>query len=287
MAGKTTVTLAGHAGVDLVADRWARAEAPPVVLLHGGGQTRHAWGATGLALFDRGYDVTSLDLRGHGESGWCANANYRLDAFRDDLRAVLGGLSQPAVLVGASLGGIASLLVAGEGPRERVRGLVLVDITPSPSREGAQKIQSFMRSAPEGFATLEEAADAVAAYLPHRRRPRDPAGLLKNLRERNGRLHWHWDPAFIDATARDRFGDGSRLANAARHIAAPTLLVRGTESEIVSEADVAHMRELTPHTEVIEIAGARHMVAGDQNTEFGRAMIDFVSRVAPIAAIPS
>lgn len=283
MSQRQRLTLKGHAGVTLVADRWPRAGGPPVVLLHGGGQTRHAWGATGEALSGRGYDVTSLDLRGHGESGWCPDANYRLDAFRDDLRAVLDELSGPAVLAGASLGGIASLLVAGEGPRERVRGLVLVDITPSPSREGASKIQSFMRSAPDGFASLAEAADAVAAYLPHRRRPRDPAGLMKNLRERNGRLHWHWDPAFIEVTARDRFGDDGRLAAAARNITAPTLLVRGTESEIVSEHDVDELRRLVPQTEVVEIAGARHMVAGDQNTEFGRAMLEFVARVAPVA----
>jgi non-heme chloroperoxidase len=281
MTQKQQVTLRGHGGLVLTADRWARAGAPPLVLLHGGGQTRHAWGATGQMLFDRGYDVTSLDLRGHGDSGWSKTADYSLTAFRDDVRAVLDGLAEPAVLIGASLGGLAALLVAGEGPQERVRGLVLVDIAPSQSRTGAERILSFMQAAPDGFTTLSEAANAVAEYLPHRPLRADPSGLMKNLRARNGRLHWHWDPAFIAVTARERFSDDGRLTAAARQVVAPTLLVRGSESEIVAVEDVDELLRLTPQTEVIEIAGARHMVAGDQNTEFGRATLSFLERIIP------
>ena len=130
-----------------------------------------------------GFDVAStMDLRGHGDSGWCAGRDYSLDAFRDDLRSVLTTEPRPAALVGASLGGVAALAVAGEGPRESVSALVLVDITHSLPADGASRIQHFMGANPDGFASVDEAADAVAAYLPHRPRPKDPSGLMKNLR---------------------------------------------------------------------------------------------------------
>lgn len=281
---RRTLALPGYGGLALAADWWPRPEGPAALLLHGGGQTRHAWGATGQTLAERGYEVMSLDLRGHGDSAWAQDGAYRLSAFRDDVHAALTQLARPTVVVGASLGGIAALLAAGEGRPEAIAGLVLVDIAPTQARDGAEKIQAFMQSAPEGFGSLAEAADAVAAYLPHRPRPKDPSGLMKNLRERNGRLHWHWDPAFMPVTAKDRFEDDGRLAAAARRISAPTLLVRGAESEIVTAEDVGELRNLIPHVEVVEVAGARHMVAGDQNTAFGRAMLDFILRVAPPAS---
>jgi pimeloyl-ACP methyl ester carboxylesterase len=280
MSAKRTTVIAGHGGLSLAVDRWP-GEGPTVILLHGGGQTRHAWGDTAGMLATEGYDVHALDLRGHGDSAWSAAQAYRLSDFRDDVSAVLEDVSHPAVLVGASLGGIAALLATGERPAERVTGLVLVDIAPSSSPEGAHAIQAFMRSAPDGFADLEAAVDAVAAYMPHRSRPKDPAGLMKNLRARGGRLHWHWDPSFIMVTAQDRETDDARLDRAAGQVRVPTLLVRGQHSELVRPQDVQRLVQLIPHAEVVEIPGARHMVAGDQNTAFGVAVLDFVRAVAP------
>jgi pimeloyl-ACP methyl ester carboxylesterase len=189
VTGPVRITVQGARALAIAADHWPAANRPPVVLLHGGGQTRHAWGETGRALAARGYEVIAMDLRGHGDSGWAADRDYSLDAYRDDLQAVQTYLGRPAVLMGASLGGIAAMLAAGEGDPALVSALVLVDITHRPSPEGASKIQAFMRSGRDGFVSLDEAVDAVAAYLPHRRRPRDPSGLMKNLRQRNGRLH--------------------------------------------------------------------------------------------------
>jgi pimeloyl-ACP methyl ester carboxylesterase len=280
-------TIIGRGGLRLACDRWEACGAQPVVLLHGGGQTRGAWGATAEMLATDGYEVLSLDLRGHGDSAWSTDLDYGLSAFRDDIRLLLGAFDRPAVLIGASLGGTTSLLVAGEHPATPVAALVLVDITATPTRQGTSKILAFMRSAPNGFASIEEAIDAVASYLPHRPRSRDPASLLRNLRERDGRLHWHWDPSFLDVITADTFDNPGRLEQAARAISAPTLLVRGAESEVVSDTDAAGLAELIRHVEIVEVPKAGHMVAGDQNTAFSGATRAFVQRVAPAHAAPN
>lgn len=277
----TTHQVPSHDGLNLAIDRWSVPGGQPVVLLHGGGQTRHAWGATARSLALRGYDIVSIDLRGHGESEWSAQSDYSLNAFRDDLRMVLAVVGRPAVVVGASLGGMAALLVAGEGPQDQVKALVLVDITHAPSPDGARNITAFMGANPDGFTDVEEAADAVARYMPHRPRPRDPSGLMKNLRRRDGRLYWHWDPSFLGATGRDRGADAGRMERAARAIIAPTLLVRGDLSELVSAEDAAALQRLIPQARVVDVRGAGHMVAGDQNTVFGAAVMDFLGEVAP------
>jgi len=165
-------------------------------------------------------------------------------------------------------------------------GLVLVDVTPRLEQKGADKIGAFMRSAPDGFANIDEAADAVSAYLPHRPRPKDVSGLKKNLRERDGRLHWHWDPAFMgDVRAPRDLHDRKRLDDAAAGLKVPTLLIRGGLSEVVSQDSVDEFLALTPHAEFVDVGGADHMVAGDANDAFNAAVIDFITRhAAPRAA---
>ena len=152
-----------------------------------------------------------------------------------------------------------------------------MDITPRPQLDGIARIRAFMNSAPDGFADLDEAAEAVAAYLPGRRRPRSSAGLMKNLRERDGRLHWHWDPQFLAVTSHQHEASGALQEAVARNITAPTLLVRGQQSEVVSPEDAAAFKRLVPHSELVEVEDAAHMVAGDHNTVFGEAVVAFLN----------
>jgi pimeloyl-ACP methyl ester carboxylesterase len=275
--------LRGH-GLTLAASAYGDSDDPPILLLHGGGQTRHAWGRAGEAFAGRGWYAIALDLRGHGDSEWAPDGDYGMTAFAGDIRAVVNALPQPAVLVGASLGGLASLIVVGESPEPVASALVLVDVTPSVERDGAIRIRGFMLEGMEGFGSLEEAADAIAAYLPNRPRPRDLSGLRKNLRSRDGKWYWHWDPRFINARAgidgQSGLVDHDRLAAAAGNISIPTLLVRGRMSDIVSEAGVRELRELVPDAEVVDVAEAGHMVAGDRNDVFNDAVIEFVERTA-------
>lgn len=276
-----SLRFAGHGGLGLAADAWGDPEAPPVVLLHGGGQTRHAWGGTAEALAREGWHAVALDLRGHGESEWAPDGDYSAEAFVRDVRAVASAFREPPVLVGASLGGIAALLAEGESPAPLCRGLVLVDIAVRIEVEGALRIIQFMRARPEGFASLEEAADAVAAYLPHRRRPRDLSGLARNLRRgADGRLRWHWDPAFLEPGRGPRPGqDPARLERAARALRVPTLLVRGRLSDLLSEAGARHFLALAPHARFADVSDAGHMVAGDRNDAFTDAVVAFLRSV--------
>ena len=176
------------------------------VLLHGGGQTRFAWGTTAPVLAERGWRVYRVDLRGHGESDWPGDGDYGLDAFAGDVPPSPPSLPEPPVLVGASLGGIASILAIGRSETPIARGLVLVDVAPKIEQDGAERIGAFMSEHLEsGFGSLEEVADAVAAYNPHRPRPTDLSGLKKNVRQRaDGRWVWHWDPRFMSGKPASR-----------------------------------------------------------------------------------
>jgi pimeloyl-ACP methyl ester carboxylesterase len=263
-------------GLEIVADEAGPKGGRPVVLLHGGGQTRQAWGTALREGARRGYHMVSLDSRGHGESQWDPQGDYRLEANGRDLARVVEQLGQPPVVVGASLGGLTGLQYAADGGA--LQALVMVDVAPQIEPEGAEKIRGFMKSAPNGFASVEEAADAVAAYLPHRTRPKDTSGLMRNLRLReDGRLHWHWDPKMVTrdySVTRDL----DHLRAAARRITVPVLLIRGALSAVLSPEGVKDFLSLVPHAEFVDIAGADHMVAGDRNDAFNVAVFDFLKR---------
>lgn len=283
-----TIELEGADGLTLVADVAGDPDAPPVVLWHGGGQTRHAWG-TAVEVLGTRWRAYSVDLRGHGDSAWAPDGDYSLDGFARDVRAVARGLPQVPALVGASLGGIASLAAISEnGDGPVATALVLVDVAPRIERAGVQRIGAFMTDHLDGFATLEEVADAIAAYNPHRPRPKNLDGLRKNLRQRaDGRWVWHWDPRFVSG----RFGspdetrssliDASRLQRAARALTIPTLLVRGRMSDLLSEEGAQELLALVPQARLVDVAGAGHMVAGDRNDAFNDAVVDFLESVRP------
>lgn len=276
-----TEIFLGSDGLKLAASVGGPQHGQPVVLLHGGGQTRHAWRHAAADLARAGRRVISLDLRGHGDSQWSTEADYSFDAFAADLRAVLATLDEAPALVGASLGGLTSLLVAGEDPPIELRALVLVDVVPRLEREGVMQIVRFMLAHSDGFASLDEAADAVAAYLPHRPRPESTAGLGKNLREgADGRLRWHWDPKLLLG---ERVPDPEpaipRLEAACRHVRVPTLLVRGARSEMVTEAGVQDFLRRIPKAEFVDVREAGHMVAGDDNDAFNAAVEGFLARL--------
>ena len=165
---------------EIIASEWGDNMNPLVIMLHGGGQTRHSWKGVAAKIANLGFHVIAHDLRGHGESFWDSDGDYTFDAHRDDLVKIIQQLGKKANLVGASLGGMISLSLAGhEEESKHCSGLIMVDIGMRPNDEGSDRIVEFMRSGAKGFASVEEAADAVSGYLPHRERPKDISGLKK------------------------------------------------------------------------------------------------------------
>lgn len=256
----------------------------PVLLLHGGGQTRNSWGDTAQFLAEAGWYAIAPDARGHGDSDWSADGNYSLDYLANDLRAIVAQLAQKPAIVGASMGGMTALIAEGERPpgtESICTAIVLVDIAPRAEQKGIERIFAFMSKNLDGFGNLDEAAEAVAAYLPHRPRPSDHSRLEKNLRFRNGRYYWHWDPNMLALWRQNTRPDQQirteeRLYRAAQALTVPTLIVRGGMSDVVSEKVMAEFLDTVPHVKSVSVDSAGHMVAGDSNHAFTRAVINFL-----------
>lgn len=272
-----TRRLSSRDGVSLAVDLRGPADAPAVLFAHGFGQSRHAWTHAAELLAAKGWRAVTFDARGHGDSGRVADGHYLLEQFVDDLLVVAASLGAPPVLVGASMGGLLGLVAAGETRPRPFRALVLVDITPRWEAAGVERMLGFMRAHPRGFASLDEAADAVAAYLPQRRGRKDRYELAQLLRRGDdGRLRWHWDPALLDTVAHEGERYQQRLLNAARAIDVPTLLVSGGRSDVVSAATVKEFLDAVPQAAHVEIPHATHTLAGDDNTAFTAAIEPFL-----------
>ena len=270
------------------AEGWGDSSAPPILLLHGGGQTHHSWGDTAQRLAERGWYAITYDARGHGNSSWSTEGAYLVDALVSDLKAIIHQLGGKPAIIGASMGGITALVLEGESAESFTSAIILVDIAPKAEQKGIERIFAFMSSHLEsGFASLEEAADAVAAYLPQRSRKDNYSRLEKNLRLRNGRYYWHWDPTMLkvwkDATPDQQIAYEERLFKAAQNLKAPTLIVRGGMSDVVSDRVMAEFLDAVPHVRSLTVSGAGHMVAGDSNHAFTNAVIQFLDEVYPVS----
>lgn len=281
MTSATTVEFRGDESLRLVADEWNRGaggDRPTILMLHGGGQNRFSWKNTGQVLADHGFHVVALDARGHGDSDRAPDGRYTVDTLARDVAAVLTALDGPVVLIGASMGGLTGIKAAYQAGPRIVTKLVLVDVVPRFESEGSHRIRDFMTRHVHGFETLEQAADAIADYLPYRRRPRNLEGLKKNLRQRDGRWHWHWDPAFVLQAGDDPFVEIEKLEREAMDLAIPILLIRGKLSDVVSPEGVADFLAKVPRAEFVELSEAGHTAAGDDNDAFSDAVISFVTR---------
>jgi len=275
------VRLKGDGRIELRGDAWGSGALGVILLAHGAGQTRHAWASTGRRVAEQGWRAISLDLRGHGDSEWSVNGDYRLEAFAADLACIGQSLTinRRPHLVGASLGGLAGLMVETHLSPGIFASLTLVDIVPRMDESGVARIMGFMgERAAEGFASIEQASDAIAAYLPHRVKPRDLSGLAKNLRrDADGRYRWHWDPRFMTSireTRREHIVE--EFERRLRCLSLPLHLIRGRMSELVPDEAVRSFMDAAPQAHFTDIAEAGHMVAGDRNDLFCDAVPRFL-----------
>ena len=277
-------TFTGAQGQTLAAE--AVGDGPPVLLAHGGGQTRAAWSKVSRALAKAGYQAIAIDMRGHGESEWSPSGAYHFTDFAADLVAITDTLQGKPSVVGASLGGLAGLLAEGELRPGIFTSLTLVDVTPQLEPEGVAHILGFMSAhIDEGFATADEAAAAIGAYLPHRKQRGPSETLDRYLRKcDDGRLRWHWDPQFITAASQSTPENWeARFAAAARRLNLPVHLIRGASSNLVSTEAAQQFLQFAPHATYTDIAGAGHMVVGDRNDAFTEAIVRFLRQQAPLS----
>jgi pimeloyl-ACP methyl ester carboxylesterase len=283
-----TVSRFPVADLSLAVETRNPAGQPTLLFAHGFGQTRGAWSGAAAALADVGCRCVTFDARGHGESDRVADGahparGYHMDQFADDLRRLAAAQPQPPILVGASMGGLLGIVLAGEVRPAPFRALVLVDITPRWETAGVERILAFMQAHPDGFANYVEAAAQIAAYLPQRRERKSEEQLRPLLREgADGRLRWHWDPALL---AGDLVQESERyqprLQAAAAKIDVPVLLLSGARSDVVSRTTVDEFLQLVPHAQHVELPHATHMVAGDANDAFAREVVRFVQGLIP------
>lgn len=276
IAAPRRVTIQAADGVPLALSVRGDARDPALVFAHGFGQTQLAWSASATALANCGWYCIAADARGHGASGWRDDGAYLFHQFVDDLVRVAQLSQHPPILVGASMGGL--LGIVAQAAQRPFRALVLVDITPRWEAAGVERILTFMRAHPHGFASVDEAAAAIAQYLPHRVAAKSPERLRRLLvQSGDGRLRWHWDPRLLDTIGTGGEREQSRLLDAARRIDVPTLLLSGERSDVVSGATIDEFLRCVPHAQHVRVARATHMIAGDANDAFTAAVAQFIA----------
>jgi pimeloyl-ACP methyl ester carboxylesterase len=270
---------------------WGHRGLPPMLCLHGGGQTAYMYEELGAALAGRAH-VLAPDLPGHGDS-----ARLAVDLGAISMpKAIAAGLDplldtfgmDRVVIVGASLGGMTAL-VFGAATSDRVAGIVLIDVGHKLEPEGVRKIVDFM-TAHESFASLQEAAEAISEYLPNRRAVR-PESLTRNLRQRpDGR--WEWKHG-VGARMREAQAAGIEvkhpadnldnvlegIEDAARAIRCPVLLLRGQQSDVLSDDGADELIRVIPDAtlEIVEKAG--HLAAGDNPHSTTSLVTAFLDRL--------
>ena len=239
---------------------WGNPGAPPVVCVHGYTSSAQAFNALARRFHDR-YHFVAMDVRGHGESAWSPTGAYQYRDQVGDLAAVVDklGLSR-FTLIGTSMGGIIAMAYAGAHP-DRLTHLVINDIGPD-VEVGSQRITQMVGSRPDEFGTLDDAM----AY----RRQMSPivAGrtlddqhelALGVLRQRpDERWIWKMDPAYIQQRVKIGPPERPALWPALQRVTCPTLVVWGSDSDVLSEAQARRMVDTLTDGELVTVSGVGH-----------------------------
>lgn len=255
-------------GTELVYWRWP-GSGPPTLLLHGIGNYGRYWDLFADAVAGR-LSLVAPDARGHGESGRPADGYAPAD-FVTDALAVLDDVGiERAVAVGHSMGGLHSIHLAAEHP-ERVRALVIVDASPEPLLEGAERARRLLTGRPAQFRNREEAR----AYLETTSPGYVPAVYENRLafafEEKEGALVWRSDPAALEQIMSARSPTEERWDTLGR-IECPTLVVRGTRSNVLSEEIAEDMVRSLADGRLMEL-DAGHNVPLDRPRELADAAV--------------
>lgn len=267
-------------GLSLAYQEWGNPSAPPVVMLHGFGVSGHMFDEFAERMQDR-YRLLALDQRGHGDSDWSEPGDYSRDAFVADVEGFRKALGlEKFHLIGHSMGGLNAVAYANAHP-DRVRTLVLVDVGPEAAKQGVDNIMRFTRGPDE----LEFEEFVEMAHRFNQRR------TIENIRERmrhrlkqseSGKWTWKFDKRFRDPESGLKIGSG--LSNDEswqlfRNISAPTLIVRGGESDVLTPAVAERCAQEMPRARLVVVPGAGHSVPGDSPDAFTEAVREFLADV--------
>jgi flavin reductase (DIM6/NTAB) family NADH-FMN oxidoreductase RutF/pimeloyl-ACP methyl ester carboxylesterase len=274
------IHFSGARGDRLVATGFGKEADPIVLLLPAPGQGREMWRGASEALAKAGRRAICLDLRGHGDSDHASDGAYDLNAYADDLKAVLGQLSSRATVVGAGPSGVAAIVAVGESEPGAVSALVLVGVTAWVEPAVAARIRAAARKRGEAFADSAQVLAAIAQVHPFEPAPASTERLLKAYeRGADGLWRWRGDPRTVNAFYVST--ETRRIEAAAARIAVPTTLIRGTLNEAVSEAATQRLQALIPGAERQEIDGGGHYIVTDHEDAFNAILLEFLERRAP------
>lgn len=269
---------------------WGAADAPPIVMLHGFGVSAHMFDEFADRMKDR-YRLIAIDQRGHGDSDWSDDGDYSRDAFVTDAEGIREALGlNRFILVGHSMGGLNAVAYTVKHP-EHVRALVLVDVGPEAAKEGVDNIRRFTQGPDE--LDFEQFVEGAHRFNPRR--------SIENIRERmrhrlrpteNGKWTWKFDKRFREQEHGLQIG--SELSNDEtwqlfRQVTPPTLLVRGGESDVLTQEVAERAVREMPRAQLALVPNAGHSVPGDNPEDFTTVVRAFLSdveggRFQPIAA---
>lgn len=264
-------------GLRLNVLEWGPLNAPPVLLLHGGSLNAHSWDVVCAALAPT-HRCLAVDLRGHGDSQWPADGDYRLATVAVDVAEVwrqLGHASGAPVVIGLSFGGLVGLHAIVHGLVEAVQ-LVLVDITPDLNIERSEYIRTFAESLE--LPTVDDFVERARAFNSRR-----PVELLRHSLRHNlhrtsgGGWTWKYDPARMAHADFDVMeGEHGALWQVLDRVVCPVLVVHGERSRIVGRDEAERFAVAFPNSRIIHVKDAGHTVHSDNPAAFVAALREFL-----------
>ena len=257
---------------------WGDSSNPSVVMLHGVSQQAHSWDFVSLAL-SSAYHVIAVDQRGHGDTDWASDGIYSLDAMQADIDGVVDALGLTDFnLMGHSMGGRNSFIWASRHP-ETLRSLTIVDTGPETQRQGQDRIRNF-RELPNNLDSFQEFADRIKEYTG--RTDEQVLGALKySIRETfDGKWSWKWDPETKNRTRNgtDPNWTTEKLWECVEAVDCPSLVVRGSRSDIFAEETLAKMGQVMTDCTTETVKDAGHLVQGDNPVDFIAAARGLLAR---------
>jgi pimeloyl-ACP methyl ester carboxylesterase len=255
---------------------WGGESDVPALAFHGFALNCHSWDEVAPALRSR-IRLRAFDQRGHGLSDWAESVeDYTRDQMVSDIERIVAGLGlRRSVVIGHSMGGMNAMTFAARHP-EQVRALVLVDVGPEVSVDGASAVAQFV-AGPYELESLDAWVEHTHTYYPYRSKQRIRERLAVSLREtKQGKLAKRFDARFHEGRFEGVTRGHEELWDVARGLRCPTLLVHGGASPVLTRGMAERFAGAVKHVRLLSIPGAGHSVAGDKPEAFASAVGTFL-----------